>query len=74
MKTEISLGTIDNPELPAEFHRFYFAEINTDVCMQDTLHILTKLRKSLININSDLVIGNHAISVAFLINLVNNRP
>lgn len=77
MRSGIELGNkLDyDPQLPAGFNRFYFSKLNNDLCpTQDTLHILIKLRKPLIKVDSDLVLGHHAINVAFIINLIKSRP
>lgn len=75
MKHELNLGSNTGAELPPNFDEFYFASLyNKSVVFQDTLHIMTKMRKALICINSELVIGNYPISVAHLVNLVRDRP
>lgn len=75
MRSEINLGRTNITELPNGFERFFFANMNNDMCStQDTLHIMTKLRRCLIKPDSDLTLGMYAINVAFLIDLIKMRP
>lgn len=76
MRLQIHLGdSNDTLKLPEGWAKYFYAELYTNlITIQDILHILTKLRNALMNVNSSLVLGNYAISPAFLINIIRDRP
>lgn len=68
MKITSKLGTIYNEDWP-----WYQSDINPElICIQDTVHIGTKLRTKFIKPTSSLKIGNFLISVAHIRHVIEN--
>jgi hypothetical protein len=62
-----------NVEIPANWNFFFMRPVQLYLCMQDGVHLVTKLRNRLLSEKANMCIGGQCIDVKHLSNLIENN-